>query len=838
MPDSVYTYRGGKRLVLNKEPDQFVVRTTPGRVVAEGLGNATAVEEVSPTSSRVTTAPETLDANMAASREIAPTHHAYSVAESGQEFLITDRVMVTFKRALPPEELGAFAGKYGLRLVEAYSDVDYLFALTNDTGMNPVKLVVALTEQEQALVQTAENDLNYRVKRYAFTQPTDPAYARQWHLHAFTHVDVDPRVHARCEDAWRLLDNFGSPDVIVGVTDDGCKVDHPDFDTPLKFAGWGYFEGSTLKKRGDPGAVASGMYESGNDHGTSCNGVIGGEVDALNTVGGAPGSRLWPIKWQTTANGGLAISDSKMMTMLTAIGDKVDVLSNSWGVTPSSMWGTVVVNRIRTLAQNGGRRGRGIVFLWAAGNENCPIQHQASIDVPYDSGWEFVNNSWLWVGVQTSRVFENNLAGVPGVMHVAALASTAQRSHYSNYGPGIGICAPSSNSHEYGRLPVRGLDITTTSGGSSAVVDDFGGTSSATPLTAAIAGLVIAANPALTALEVVSVLQSTASKDLSMQGYPRTPAANFDPNPTWDVSPVAPFDSGAFQDVGSADGTWSPWFGHGRVDAAAAVAEAQRRAGGGGVVGAPVQTVNQSSSPGLAVPDNTLTGVTNVITIAAAGRIKRLTIAVDIEHTFIGDLRVSITSPGNKTVMLHDRAGGSQRNLIKSYRSEDLAALAALIGDSAQGNWTLRVADVAAQDVGKLRTWSVQADLEAAAQPLRGETAPGAAIPDNAVVGVSSTIAIAQTATIRNVKVGVDITHTYIGDLQVELTAPSGDVILLHDRVGQGQDNLIRNYDSGTSPGLVALAGKPAKGNWVLKVRDVASADIGKLNRWSVEVGV
>ncbi|MBC8090199.1 MAG: proprotein convertase P-domain-containing protein, partial [Phycisphaerae bacterium] len=179
-----------------------------------------------------------------------------------------------------------------------------------------------------------------------------------------------------------------------------------------------------------------------------------------------------------------------------------------------------------------------------------------------------------------------------------------------------------------------------------------------------------------------------------------------------------------------------------------------------------------------------------------------------------------------------------QRNLAKSYRSEDVAALAGLVGDSAQGNWTLRVADVAAQDVGTLRTWSVQADLETAAAPLRGEVAPGAAIPDNAATGVSSTIVIAQAATIRNVKVGVDITHSFIGDLQVELTAPSGQVMLLHDRVGQGQDNLIRSYESATTPVLAALSGKPAQGNWTLKVRDVASADVGKLNRWSVEVGV
>jgi len=157
-------------------------------------------------------------------------------------------------------------------------------------------------------------------------------------------------------------------------------------------------------------------------------------------------------------------------------------------------------------------------------------------------------------------------------MWIAALSSRGQRSHYSNYGTGITLSAPSSNGHTYLRMTVEGLGITTSTGPPEGVVtDSFGGTSSATPLVAGIAALVISANPTLTAAQVVSILKRTASKDLSMTGYSRTPTASFDTDTSWDVSPVAPFDSGDFSDVGDADGTWSPWFGHGRVDAEAAV---------------------------------------------------------------------------------------------------------------------------------------------------------------------------------------------------------------------------------------------------------------------------
>jgi subtilisin family serine protease len=298
--ESVYTYRGGRKLPLNKKPDQFVVRALPDRLRSAGLTDVVDVEQVSSASTRVETRPGELEAMMERSREIAPTHHAYTIGDSGQEFLITDRVMVSFKEPLSPEKLGAFAGRYGLRQLEAYSDRDYLFALTNHTSINPVKLVVKLTEEEEDLVAVAENDLNYRIKKMTLALPTDPAYARQWHLHAFAHPDVDPRAHARCEAAWQRLDGFGSREVVVGVTDDGCKTDHPDFDSPDKFAGWGYFQGSQLVKRGDIGAQPSGMYVAGNDHGTSCNGVIAGEADAVLTVGAAPGCRLWPVLWEVT----------------------------------------------------------------------------------------------------------------------------------------------------------------------------------------------------------------------------------------------------------------------------------------------------------------------------------------------------------------------------------------------------------------------------------------------------------------------------------------------------------------------------------------------------------
>lgn len=828
MADSqeVYTYQAGQKIVLKKQPDQFVVRALPEELEDLGITDA---EQVSSRSSRVTTRVPDLEPMMSEAREIAPTHHAYYEVESGEEFLITDRVFVTFRRPMRPEEVDAFTARYGLLLKEAYSDREYLFQLTDHTGMNPVKLVVKMTEEEPE-VEVAEHDLNQRANTYQFTPPTDPFFARQWHLHTrFIDPLFDARASSRCEEAWQTLGNFGSPDVVVGVTDDGCKLDHTDFNSPGKFAGWGYLRGERLVKNTDIDAVPTDMYQAGANHGTSCAGVIAGEVDATLVVGAAPACRLLPIKWESSGSS-LFISDSKMMTVLDYVADKVDALSNSWGSVPFNMRASIVRNRIAELAQTGGRRGRGIVFLWAAGNESCPINHNAAQDVPFTNGWN--DTLTTWIGVRTARSFRNNLADVAGVMHVAALASNAQRSHYSNYGTGITICAPTNNSHRFRRLSaVRGLGVTTATGSAGGVTQGFGGTSSATPLVAGIVALMISANPELTALDIISILKRTASKSLNTDGYARTPPANFDPNPTWDVSPVAPFDRADFTDIGDPQGTWSPWFGHGRVDAANAVAEARRLLN---PVAAPL--LRFTSSPQKTIADNDPTGTTDIINVPDGGRLRDIRVSLDITHTWIGDLQVRLTAPDGTSVLLHDRSGGDGDNIKQTYDTMLVPALATLSTRSVRGNWTLQVQDLAAEDVGRLNSWGME--IAVTREPLIAEDAASVQIPDNVPAGISRTLNLPGGDVIKDIAVSVDITHTWIGDLLVTLTPPGGTPIRLHDRTGRDADNIIRTWNAQDTPGLQALRGKQAGGAWRLAVADLEGQDTGKLNRWKIEIAV
>jgi probable HAF family extracellular repeat protein len=105
------------------------------------------------------------------------------------------------------------------------------------------------------------------------------------------------------------------------------------------------------------------------------------------------------------------------------------------------------------------------------------------------------------------------------------------------------------------------------------------------------------------------------------------------------------------------------------------------------------------------------------------------------------------------------------------------------------------------------------------------------AIPDANATGITATHPVPLRGTIRDVAVGVLITHPYIGDLEVTLIHPDGTERRLHNRTGGDTDNIGYGYYSG--PGAVddlrGLNGKPAEGNWRLRVRDLAGANTGTL---------
>jgi len=100
-------------------------------------------------------------------------------------------------------------------------------------------------------------------------------------------------------------------------------------------------------------------------------------------------------------------------------------------------------------------------------------------------------------------------------------------------------------------------------------------------------------------------------------------------------------------------------------------------------------------------------------------------------------------------------------------------------------------------------------------------------IPDNSSVGVTSAIKVTRTGDSGVVSVSLDVEHTYIGDLKVTLTSPSGGEAVLHNNTGGSASNIKTNYD-------VDFSGFDSQGEWKLSVVDSANQDTGKLVSWGL----
>jgi subtilisin-like proprotein convertase family protein len=133
-----------------------------------------------------------------------------------------------------------------------------------------------------------------------------------------------------------------------------------------------------------------------------------------------------------------------------------------------------------------------------------------------------------------------------------------------------------------------------------------------------------------------------------------------------------------------------------------------------------------------AIPDNNAAGVTSTLAVAASGEIKDVNVRIgSLTHTWVGDLRIELTSPSATTVVLADRPGGTNNsaNNFTNTVFDDEATLALGAGGTAapytgsfrpqadqlsrfdnetrQGTWTLKVSDLANLDTGSLQSWGL-----------------------------------------------------------------------------------------------------------------------------------
>ena len=150
--------------------------------------------------------------------------------------------------------------------------------------------------------------------------------------------------------------------------------------------------------------------------------------------------------------------------------------------------------------------------IWGinGGSETYPLDGlRLWVDKGNDGTWEWGDDGDLYAGVPPTGL--TYPAAFPQVISVGASTNFDCRAAYSQFGPELDLLAPSSG----GGLTDAVVTTDRTGSAGYAAGDyfsDFGGTSSAAPLAAGVAGLVLSRNPGLTSAKVREILERSADK--------------------------------------------------------------------------------------------------------------------------------------------------------------------------------------------------------------------------------------------------------------------------------------------------------------------------------------
>tara|TARA_R110002167_G_scaffold1108_2_gene4746 strand:- start:1527 stop:2252 length:726 start_codon:yes stop_codon:yes gene_type:complete len=91
---------------------------------------------------------------------------------------------------------------------------------------------------------------------------------------------------------------------------------------------------------------------------------------------------------------------------------------------------------------------------------------------------------------------------------------------------------------------------------------------------------------------------------------------------------------------------------------------------------------------------------TSVIDVTGTGDSGSVTVNVDIKHTWVGDLKLTLVSPTGASSVLREYTGGSADDITDSYVID-------ATGIERNGNWSLKVYDNARGDTGYIDTWTI-----------------------------------------------------------------------------------------------------------------------------------
>ena len=530
----------------------------------------------------------------------------------------------------------------GFRDIHRLEAGTYYIKVTGSTSASREKYVI--------LVYTYDEH-DRRGAKCAGGEPrfTDPLANCQWHLHHPGLPDIDV-VDLNMQDVW---DSYTGAGINVAVVDNSMEYTHPDLSPNVNASlNHSYVEGETIEN-------LAGPFGNIPPHGTSVAGIIAAPENGIGVSGVAPRATIYAynvVKQASDANEADAMTRNMNITA---------VSNNSWGPRDNGFTQAAgaIWKRAIDRGVTEGNEGKGISYIWAAGNGGRPTQRSTVTD---HANLDEYANYWGVTAVGEHDIFGNKTESseAGAVIWVTA--------------PGVWETAPDWWAARVPNL-VPGYPraaVITTDGG-YAYRSNFSGTSAAAPMAAGVIALMLEANPDLTWRDVKLILAETSRK--VQPDHPR-----------WVTGAPVYLTPGTRY-------SHSQENGFGALDAKAAV---ERALAWTNVPALHTLDTGWQTHEAAPIPnDDGATSLELTFTIEEEiPFIEFIQIPMAMDHDFFRELQIELVSPSGVVAVVQRSVviNRDYRNYVWPGHVHNFGD-AVHLGESTKGVWTLRITDPSSQ---------------------------------------------------------------------------------------------------------------------------------------------